>query len=585
MPKRSSPTPASPGEAPGCRGDLWLITLLSAAIFTFAHLSGLANPYVINDDARQQIYWMQAWSDPQLFPRDLLTDYARHYVPWGVKGIYWLASFAVDPVYFSKVLPGLLLVFLSLCLYRIGVALKDRALGWTAVSVFWLMPFFLGDLSGGLARAFAAPLLAWFWLGWLENRPGVMALALLLQALCIPYIFPVAAGAAAMAWAAPRLGFGGEPPPFPATRAHWLLLALGAGLVLFFNISLTTAGFGPLVSRAEMAGRPEFMSQGRYPLIPVTSVFLELILPWERIPPFSEGGIVVGVLVLIGLLSVAVYGTQRVNWAGFKPRLKSAVYLGLASLLFYFLARLLLLRLFIPDRYLFYTLNLFYAVGLAVCLRAAVQGHRWPRGLAHLALVLVVVLSGLRLKGVELYDYSAYRPLFTTLAQTPKDAVVAGHPNLMDNIPTFARRRAFATFELAHPWSRGYWEKMRPRLEELFTAYYAADPEVVRDFCRRHGISFLVVDDRHFAPDFLQGGRFYVPDLTPLAAHRQRSLAEKIRGPFFAPFAEQIQNLTRGRRHFALLSREDFPGQEIDAHLRLVDMRPQEQQPSLKSRQ
>jgi hypothetical protein len=577
--------PAAPEELPNFAswGDLWLVTLLSAAVFTFAHFPGLTNPYVINDDVRQQIYWMQAWGDPQLFQNDLLTDYARHYVPWGVKGIYWLASFIVGPIYFSKVLTGLLFVTLSLCLYRIGTALKDRTLGWTTVGVFWLMPVFLADLSGGLARGFAGPLLALFWLGWLAGRPGLMGLALLLQALCIPYIFPVAAGAATLAWAAARLGHWGAPPPFPAKTVHWLLLALGGGSILFFNISLNTAGFGPLVSGAEMAGQPEFMSLGRYPLIPVKSIFLELILPWEHIPPFSEGGVVVGSLVLICLLSAVVYGARRVDWAGLKPRLRSAAYLGLASLLLYILARLLLLRLFIPDRYLLYTLNLFYAVGLAVCLRAAVQGRQWPPWLAPLTLVLVVILSGLRLRGVELYDYSAYRPLFAALAQTPKDALVAGHPNLMDNIPTFAQRRAFATFELAHPWSRGYWEKSRPRLEELFTAYYAADPEVVRDFCRRHRISFLIVDDRHFTPDFLQGGRFYVPDLTPLTAAKGRGLAEKIRGPFFAPFAEQIQGLTQGRRDFALLSRVHFPGREIDAHLRLVDLRPHNQKPTHKS--
>ena len=113
----------------------------------------------------------------------------------GRQGLYWLASWWVSPLAFSKLLPGFLFVFLALCLFKIGTRLADRRLGWTMVACFWLMPFFLDNLAGGLARAFAAPLLALFWLGWQDRRPGVMGGALLLQALFIPYIFLVAAPA------------------------------------------------------------------------------------------------------------------------------------------------------------------------------------------------------------------------------------------------------------------------------------------------------------------------------------------------------------------------------------------------------
>ena len=88
--------------------------------------------------------------------------------------------------------------------------------------------------------------------------------------------------------------------------------------------------------------------------------------------------------------------------------------------------------------------------------------------LAILALVAAASLGAWRLQGVGLKDYSAYRAVYAALAETPKDALIAGHPNLMDNIPTFAQRRAFATYKLAHPWSRGYWAKLQPRLVDFF---------------------------------------------------------------------------------------------------------------------
>ena len=205
------------------RSDILLISGLAVFIFVYAHLPALTNPYVINDDVRQQIFWMQQWHDPTLFQNDLLADYARLYVPWGVKGLYWLASFVINPILFSKLLPGFLFVLLSATLYQIGLLTEDRRLGWFTVSVFWLMPFFLDNLSGGLARAFAAPLLALFWYFWLSGNSRGMALTMLLQALFIPYIFPICASGVIIAWILQKTRQG-DPPPFPASAAKaWLL--------------------------------------------------------------------------------------------------------------------------------------------------------------------------------------------------------------------------------------------------------------------------------------------------------------------------------------------------------------------------
>lgn len=570
--------PSKPRHNPGSPEtggliDLAGVLLLSGAVFAYAHLPAFSNPYVVNDDVRQQIYWMQQWLDPQLFRGDLLSDYARHYVPMGVKALYWLASWFVGPLVFSKVLPGFLFVFLGLCLYRIGAQLAGRRLGWTTVGVFWLMPFFLDNLSGGMARAFAAPLLAWFWLCWLTRRPGGMGLALLLQGLFIPYIFPVCAGAALLAWLAGRLGRG-SPPPFPARPSHFILLGVSAALAGFMEFYLTAGGFGPLVSAAEMAHRPEFYATGRYPILPVPSLLWQLISPMEFIAPFRDGGTIAGVLGCLLVVGLAAVGAPRVAWGALRSRLQPVGYLALASMLLYFLAYLFLFKLFVPDRYLIYTLNLFYCLALALCLEAALRVERWPQKLAILTLLLTAGLGAWRLQGVGLKDYSAYRPLYAALAQTPKDAVIAGHPNLMDNVPTFGQRQAFVTYKLAHVWSKGFWQQVRPRLDELFAAYYAADPEQVLAFCRKHHISFLVVDDRHFTPAFLAGGWFLFPYEQAQRLGTPRGMAERNYCPFFAPFDAQIRELVQGRTQFALLTSPLFHPVQLDEHLRLLDMRP-----------
>jgi hypothetical protein len=382
----------------------------------------------------------------------------------------------------------------------------------------------------------------------------------------------VAALAALLAWLLARLGRD-NPPPFPAQAAHFCLLGLGAVLVMAMNLQFSADGYGPLVSAQEMVNHPEFYAHGRYRFLPEPSLLRELIRPWEFILPFRAWGPVAGGLACAGLLALVVAGFRRLDWPTWRQPLKPAWYLGLASLALYFLARLFLLKLFVPDRYLMYTLNLFYCLVLALGVERALRVERWPRYLAILALVAAASLGAWRLEGVGLKDYSAYRAVYAALAETNQDALIAGHPNLMDTIPAFAQRRAFATYELAHPWSRGLWAKLQPRLTDLFQAYYAADPQEVVAFCRKYGIAFLIVDDRHFTPAFLKGGFLLFPYDRPHIQGTPRGMAERIYCPFFAPFDEQIRHLTAGRDHFALLSDPSFQSLAIDQHVRLIDMR------------
>ena len=552
--------------------DLLMVGVLSAVVFFLAHLNAWSSPYVINDDVRQQIFWMQQWLDPQLFRGDLLTDYARHYVPWGVQGLYWLATWVTNPISFSKFLPGLLFIFLAVCLYRLGLGIGGRGLAWTMVAVSWFMPFFLDNLAGGLARAFAAPLLAFFWLCWQEERPWGMGAALLLQSFFIPYIFITSALAVALAWLAGRWG-SLRTPPFPAQRAHFFLLAAGAALVALMNYSFDASGFGPLVSYAEMVNRPEFYAGGRYAILPVPSIFWELINPWEWIAPFRDLGLLAGIATCVVLAGATLWGLTRVALRALAPRLQPLGYLLLAGLAVYCLARIFLLKLFIPDRYLIYILNLAYCLILALGLNALLKVEQWPRTLAVLVLAAAVALGVWRLWNVGLKDFAVYRPVYAALAATPKDAIIAGHPNLMDNVPTFARRRVLVTYKLAHPWSKGLWQKIEPRLEDLFAAYYAADPQEVIAFCRKYQVSFLVVDDRHFTREFLAGGRFFVPMVKRVPKYFGKTLEDRVDCPFFAPFDAEIQRLTKGRYEFALLSSPLFPAVVLDKHLRLLDMR------------
>ena len=533
------------------RLDFLSVILASLLVFAVAHLPGFLSHWVINDDVRQQVYWMQQWREPGLYAGDLLTEYARLYVTWGVKAVYRLAVVFCDPLLFSKILPGLLHAPLMLGLFLVGRELGGRRVGWAAVAVGWLMPVFLDNMAGGLNRAFAAPLLTWFVLAWLRgSRVGLLAVAWL-QALFIPYVFILCAGALGVSWLAgrggwPRLG----PPPAPRRPRDFIVLGLAAGVVVATGRIYDQAGFGPLVGLDQIVGRPEFGPAGRFEIYPVPSLLFELTYrPWEMIAPFREWGLVPGALACAAIVVAALWGLRRVDWRVLAPdKARPFLCLAVSSLGLFYAAQVLLLKLFVPSRYVEYTAALVYALLLALGLSRALGVAGWPRRVGVAALALAAMLGMARNYHVGLKDYRADAPVCAAVAALPGGALVAGHPDLMDNVLTFGRRPVLASYELAHPWSAGLWRRLEPRLRDLFAAYYAATPEEVRALAVRHGVTHLVVDDRHFTPAFIAGR------------------------PFFAPFDGDIGRLVGRRREFAALGDDVGPTRRIDDHRRLITL-------------
>lgn len=521
----------------------------SALVGLAAQWPGFANPYAVNDDVRQQLYWMQRWLDPALYPPDILNDYASRYVSWGVKALYRLGCLAFDPLLFSKIVAAGVFAWLGALFFATGRALRDEALGLAALCLCWFSPAFMENISGGLARAFAAPLLLLFILALARRRRALALGALLAQALFIPYILLPCLLAAALHLAAWRLRLVDEPP-----LLHSLADVLGGlaalGLAMAWQHGLDAAGYGPLPWAKDIAGRPEFRAGGRLDLLPFPSFAWEFFArPWAAFAPFREG-LAPGIAFTCLALPALALGARRADWRSLRPHAAALGAVPAASLILYAAARLAAFKLFVPARYLEYTTNIFLCLGAAFLLDALLR----PR-LAHaakglgLGLAACALALGLyRQHGVELYDYSSGAALYGFARATAKDARFAGPPDIMDDVLTFGRRNVYASFELAHPWSAGYWAVVGPRLSRLAEAAYAKDPETLRRFCREERIAYFVVDRRQYAPEFIA------------------------KGAFFEPFSTRIRQLAAQPGGFAALS-DGFPSVRIDADTLVLDMR------------
>lgn len=523
------------------------VIIASSGVYLFAHQNAITNPYVVMDDVRQQLYWMQKWQDPELFRDNLLSRYAQNYVPRGVQAVYWAGSWVMNPVQFSKVVAGVLYVATALFFFGLGLRFRDDLTAVFMVAAYCFSPFFLSKISGGLSQGFAFPLLAGYLYFLSQDKVFPAGLVILAASVLNPYIFLLCLVTHALyiGWHQRNelagLFRGTGRPRWNArsvfnTAIRHLPIVAGMALVAAKYIIFSPKEFGSLVTWSDMAGHIEYTTAGRYEIVPGASFWLELIRPGIVNLSFKEWGLAAGFVCLGLFLAALVYASR--HWRKFVDPAGFRVFLFLcpASLILYGLAWSFLFQLFLPERYVEFALNIFYVVVVGIAVRVALGMLVSDRVAFPVVTSIIIVMGALKLYNVGIFDYSAHARLYEFMRSTPKEAVFAGNPELMDNVITFGCRKAFVTYELSHTWYKAYWEEIARRSSELFEAYYSNSAEEVRKFCRRNGIDYLVVRESDFSPDCLKAHRIH-----------------------FEPFDGRIRILFSQNSSFALLNEKEFP--------------------------
>ncbi len=495
----------------------------TVAVFVFAHWDGLTNPYIIRDDVRQQVFWMQQWQDPELYQNDLLTEYSRNYVPWGINALFRVGARVMNPVQFTKVVTAVLFLLTAGFLFGLGTAFRDELVPVFVVCVFLFFGAFMRKISGGLSQSFAFPCLAAYLFFLSRNMLVGTGAVILLLSFVNPYMFLLCLGTQGVYIMTHRYGKAvvcrlGLTGLFPEPECYrfrsWsfgvcvLLIAAGCAVMALQYVMTDSSAFGRLITWNDMVGKIEYTEQGRYELFPIPSLLYELYRPWIFNLPFIQWGRPAGWMFVVIGVPVIVYGLTRKNHGVDLTGFRVFGYLCVASLALYLVSCILFFRLFVPRRYVEFSAVIFYCVAGAVYLRIAVGSVVSNRVAFPVVTSLLVILAALRLYHVGLYDFSDNARLYRYLESTPRSCVIAGHPDLMDNVLTFSRRKAFVTYELSHTWYTRYWDTIKKRTYDFFHAYYASDPEQIREFCRANHIDYLVVRDEDFSAKALRKGKF-----------------------------------------------------------------------------
>jgi hypothetical protein len=499
---------------------VWLGVALAFALLCAARsmAPALASGEVVQDDARQHVFWMLRFRDPELFAGDLIADYYQALAPPGYRALYWAMSPVVDPLTASKLLPPLVGSVAALFTFLFARQLHPSPVAAFLASalVSWYV-WQYDDLASATPRAFLLPVLsAQLWAlaasrVWLGAGLAVLSAAL----------YPVA-GALAVALLAARLvGWRDGRPRLSRETSDRVALPVGGLLAgaMLLSTQQTAAPFGPVLSAAEARMMPDLGVHGRlaffvddpaqYWLAGQYSG-LDLRVRDERfpsVPMLAEYAALASLLPLLLVLTQSLPAVQQLGSRGLL-----LVHVLVVSFGLFGVSHLLLFHLYIPSRYVKWSVPLALAVaaGLALgilveTLAGRVGGNRRQVVGAGLALGLALGLASYPARYNANFKDDPHPSVTEYLRAQPKDVLVAGVPLETDSVGIFAQRRVLTNREHFYPWYLGYYNELRRRMEDLIDAYYAATPAEVAEFAARHKVDILLVNRAAFDPQRFWG--------------------------------------------------------------------------------
>ncbi|MGK7876031.1 MAG: hypothetical protein AB4426_22845 [Xenococcaceae cyanobacterium] len=466
--------------------------------------------YLIMDDARQYVFWMQRFVDPELFPNDLIADFYQSVSPRGFSGFYQLmAMVGINPIVLNKLLP--IVLGLSTTGYCFAVCIEllpVPAMGFVGSLLLSHTLWLHDNLVKAIATGFSYPMFLAFlyyllrcsWLG--------IGISIALLGTFYGPLMLVAAGILILR----LVCWDSWPIRFSPHRSNYIICAVGIGVALLVILPylLQSSEFGPAIAAAKARNLPEFLPGGR------TSFFYD-DQPWNFWFRASRSGIQLSLnppLLGVGFLLPVLLRFPPSPLAKQVSRdVIVLLQLLLSSLTLFFLAHALLFRLFLPSRYTIHSLTILMAIAAGIALILILDGiFRACSRRSLLALGATVLIGALLILYPSLVWKNAFPrtryiegtepALYEFFQQQPKDILIASLSEEADNLPTFAQRSVLIAWEYALPYQVGYYNQIRQRATDLIRAQYSPDIKLVQDFINTYRIDFFLLDRIAFTPEY-----------------------------------------------------------------------------------
>ncbi len=514
----------SPSTPKTCRRDrFWLgLSLAVAAFLGFQSLQyAFSSAYIVQDDARQHVFWMQRFLDPALFPNDLIADYFQSVAPVGHTTLYRLmAGIGIEPLVLNKVLPLLLGLITTGYCFGVSLQLLPIPAGAFLTTLLLNQSLWLeDDLVSATPRAFLYPLFLAFLYYLLRRSLFGVGVAITLEGV----FYPPAALLSLAILTLRLVRWQSKFPRLSQQRTDYWLWGTGliVAVLVLLPYELIPNPFGPVVTVAQAKEQLEFLQvegvQGRAfffaenPLIYWLFGLRTGLLFW-LLPPLVWAGFA---------LPFWLRQPARLPLLRQVREVHILTRIVLASLALFLLAHIFLFHLHFPSRYTYHSLRVVAALAAGIALTVWLeaksrlvkqQSIQALTGRQFLCLGLTLVCGlGLAIapffpqltlpsqiqivgKAPQLYEY---------LLEQPKDTLTASVAEEVNNLPSFAARSILVGREYALPYHTKYYAQIRQRTIDLINAQYSPDLAQVQKFIQKYGVNFLLLDRDAFAPAYL----------------------------------------------------------------------------------
>ncbi|HEV3409759.1 MAG TPA: hypothetical protein VG095_05670, partial [Chthoniobacterales bacterium] len=451
-------------------------------------------PNLVQDDARQHVFWMARFRDPTLFPNDLIADYFQAVAPNGYSAFYLLfAQLGLEPLWLSKLLPAILGVataWIAFLFFRLLLADSRAAFAGTVLltQLLWLDD----DIISATPRAFAVGLLLAFLYFALRRKWIACVVVLAVQAVVYPQTAFLSTAILGVRLIHSR------------TRTDYVVFAASLFLLgaVVFPFASSSAPYGPVVTRSDALALPEFQEGGR------SEFFVRPISFWLN---HSRSGLFPDDIPLHFLL-LAVGGI----WLCLRNRngqVSPLLSLGLAALLMWSAAHLFLFRLHLPGRYSHWPVRILVVVAAAFFLGRALARVRFRAVLLTLLIIVLVPHFTHELPN-DSYVRGKPRELLAFLRTQPKDITIAMLSPDAGAIPVFAQRSVLVSAEHAIPYHTRYYRELRERGRDLLLAHLTSDPVELRKLIEKRGIDLFILQRVPITSDQLKRLAWY-KDIAP----------------------------------------------------------------------
>jgi hypothetical protein len=475
--------------------------------------------YMVQDDARQHIFWMMRFVDPELFPKDFIANYFQSVAPAGYSTLYKLAAtIGIHPLFFHKILPlflGLISTYycFGLCLEMLPVPMTGFIASLLLNQHMWMTD----DLASTTPRSFIYPIFLAF-LYYLSRSSLVPCLgSIALIGLFYPPYTLVAAGILVLrllCWENGGLRLSGD-------RTNYLFCTTGLGVIFLVMLpyALDNSEFGPTYTAAEAKQMGVFAPDGRNAFFRPNPVDYWLtgrgsgMFPKSLFTPVTHCvGLLFPLLLFLRSAFPLAHQIQSKIWL--------LLQLFLASSAMFFAAHATIFKLYQPGRYTAYSLRFIVVLISAIALTLIIDGvGNWASKTAttfHLKNLVALITTAIIAVAVVLYPCLVEKfptvgyvegkmpDLYKFFQEQPKDTLIASIAAETDYLPTFSQRSVWVAKEYAVPYQKGYYSRYRQRVSDLIRAQYTPERAVLQSFIDNSGVDFWMIDRNALTLDYVE---------------------------------------------------------------------------------